>query len=436
MLARFKEVRRFSWKRLQSPREYRILSGFLHKNYKILEELTVESGRPEPHYGSAMDGRHSIKFILPRTPDSPSQCFPPLRSLSVSGFSFNATNEIVTPMIDSSRLRSLVLQNCTDTPLLFRNVLKSGQHIALKHVDLKFKDCIYQGWSTSILPSFLQSFEGLEELYLMIGPVIPTEVYWDSTKKHHWTMKRFLYHERDTYIERRSYNLEGNITYRDAALKWGNKNRAYPWLMCPPEGINANSSPADFEPRETPLHRILAATTLNCLALCESPAVLRKVLEPYVSQLTFTLLHVRRTARELPYDLLRTIEEWIRYGSHGENPYYLDDFSTKLEYNLCNGLFDLLNWAFGPGGLPRLQVLAFGDFSHDGHFPQQSILFCRQSLPSSKITWRLARRNETAIFDGIDQPWEFLGACPRDATMPWTCVRPDDEPLEWPGRSL
>lgn len=435
LLTRFDRIRKFSWKRLQSPREYQTLRGFLCTNSKILDDFTVESGRPEPKYGPATRGRDSIKFVLPCTPDNSSQCFPPLRSLSVSGFSFNATDEMKTPMIDFSRLRSLALQNCTDTPLLFRNVLESGQHIALKHLDLKFEDRIYQGWNTSILLSFLQAFEGLEDLYLMIDPVLPTEVYWDSTTRHHWTLKRFLYHERGTDIGRYSHNLELKIRYSDAALKWGNKNRAYPWLMYPWGGIDADSSPAEFESAVTPLHSILAATTLDCLALCDSPAVLRKVLESYVSQLTFTLLHVRRTARELPYDLLETIEKWIRLGSHGENPYYLSSFSVTREYNLCMGLFDLLNWAFGPGGPPRLQVLAFGDFSHDGRFPKQSILFCRQPLPSSKITWRLAKRDETAIFDGIDRPWEFLGACPRDATMPWTCVQPDNVLLAWPGRS-
>lgn len=396
----------------------------------------MESGRHEPKYGSAINGRHPINFALPRTPDNSGRCFPPLKLLSVSGFSFIATNEMATPVIDFSRLRSLTLQNCTDTPLLFCNVLESGQHIALKHLDLKFRDRIYQGWNTSILLSFLQAFEGLEDLYLMIDPVLPTELYWDSTTRHHWTLKRFLYQERITDIKTYFFNTPPpEISYRDAALKWGNKSRAYPWLMCPRGGANADSSPAEFESAGTPLHRILAATTLDCLALCDSPAVLRKVLEPYVSQLTFTLLHVRRTAKELPYDLLERIEKWVQRGIHDEDPHYLDAFPYELEYSLCMGLFDLLNWAFGPRGPPRLQVLAYGDFSHDGRFPQQSILFCRQPLPSSKITWRLAKRDETAMFDGIDRPWEFLGACPRDATMPQVYYYPDNKPLEWPGRS-
>ena len=182
------------------------------------------------------------------------------------------------------------------------------------------------------------------------------------------------------------------------------------------------------------MHRILTATTLDCLALCDSPSVLRTVLEPYVSQLTFKLLHVRRTAKELRYNLLECVKEWIELGIEEENSYFMESFSEEEEYNMCMGLFDLVHWAFGPDGLPDLQVLAFGDFSHDGRFPNQEILFCRQVLQPSKTAWRLATKNEAAIFDGIDRSMDFLGACPKDVTMLNRYII-TNEREQWPGWS-
>ena len=38
-------------------------------------------------------------------------------------------------------------------------------------------------------------------------------------------------------------------------------------------------------------------------------------------------------------------------------------------------------WAFGPSGLPALQVLAFGDFSHNDRYPGQQFLVRRKGRP-------------------------------------------------------
>ena len=389
----------------------------------------MESGFPAPEF---REEKHSLECVLPHTPDKSTRCFPPLRSLSISEFSFTVINEMISPVIDFSQLRSLTLQNCTDTPPFLDGIMASGEHIALKHLELKFQDRIYQGWRTSSLVRFLQSFEGLEDLYLMIDPRLPTEVYWNSMASHHWTLKRFLYHERGT--EFTDFHFKPNKTFRDAALKWGNKSRAYPWLMVPAYGVDADASPAEFDSVGIPLHGILAATTIDCLALCDSPAVLRKILEPHVTQLTLKLLHVRRTAVEVPYDLLETIEEWIQFGVNEGDPFYLSAFSYKEGYNMCIGLFDLVDWAFGPNGIRQLQVLAFGDFCHNRRFPQKSILFCRQRLQSSKITWRLAPRDETDMFDGIECPMDFLAACPRDVSILNRSIL-TNEWEEWPGWS-
>jgi hypothetical protein len=46
-------------------------------------------------------------------------------------------------------------------------------------------------------------------------------------------------------------------------------------------------------------------------------------------------------------------------------------------------LLEFADWAFGPEGLPKLDILAYGDFSHRGRQP--NILLC-QSRDLKQIT--------------------------------------------------
>ena len=46
-------------------------------------------------------------------------------------------------------------------------------------------------------------------------------------------------------------------------------------------------------------------------------------------------------------------------------------------------LLEFADWAFGPDGLPKLDILAYGDFSHRGRQP--NILLC-QSRDLKQIT--------------------------------------------------
>jgi hypothetical protein len=94
-------------------------------------------------------------------------------------------------------------------------------------------------------------------------------------------------------------------------------------------------------------------------------------------------------------------------------------------------LLRFANWAFGPNGLPTLQVLAFGDFSYDGRSHIHNKLFCRhtwsirnpendilqQSEDELVLTFRLVRENDRELWDLIDRNTEFLEACPTDSIV-------------------
>ena len=94
-------------------------------------------------------------------------------------------------------------------------------------------------------------------------------------------------------------------------------------------------------------------------------------------------------------------------------------------------LREFTNWAFGPHGLPTLEVLAFGDFSYDGRFDVRNKLFCRHTRSTGYpgddtsqqihdkllLTFRPVRENDRKLWDLIDRNTEFLKACPTDSIL-------------------
>ncbi|KAJ6020264.1 hypothetical protein N7522_000339 [Penicillium canescens] len=94
-------------------------------------------------------------------------------------------------------------------------------------------------------------------------------------------------------------------------------------------------------------------------------------------------------------------------------------------------LVSFAEWAFGPDGLPALQVLAFGDFSHGDRYRNQQFLM-RRVYPSSggkglagpacddttRLPFHSADMSDSSIWDGsmVDGA-RFLSACPGGGLM-------------------
>lgn len=88
------------------------------------------------------------------------------------------------------------------------------------------------------------------------------------------------------------------------------------------------------------------------------------------------------------------------------------------------------HWAFGPDGLPTLEVLAFGDFSHDGRFRNHNHLFCRhtrsirtlendtsQQGEGERVLTFCPIRGNYREWGLIDRNKEFLEACPTNSII-------------------
>jgi hypothetical protein len=107
-----------------------------------------------------------------------------------------------------------------------------------------------------------------------------------------------------------------------------------------------------------------------------------------------------------------------REGFHDESE---EEFSAALP-----DIHQFTSWAFGPDGLPSLQVLCYGDFSYQGRRPY--ISFCRsKSLDcqnaydsNSRISvqaYRVVRREDVTEQEILQINARFLEACPEDSLL-------------------
>ena len=89
------------------------------------------------------------------------------------------------------------------------------------------------------------------------------------------------------------------------------------------------------------------------------------------------------------------------------------------------GLSTFAAWAFSPHGLPNLQVLAYGDFSYEGRYVEDTFIFARDGFvrSSPNLTfWAAAPKTEVGFSllgkeernEVVARYGGFLEACPVD----------------------
>lgn len=87
-------------------------------------------------------------------------------------------------------------------------------------------------------------------------------------------------------------------------------------------------------------------------------------------------------------------------------------------------LLEFAEWAFGPEGIPLLQVFAYGDFSFDGRFKNHNFILCRgecklseESKDSSEdriLPFHPIRDRDIKMRELVSENMDFLEACPVD----------------------
>jgi hypothetical protein len=108
------------------------------------------------------------------------------------------------------------------------------------------------------------------------------------------------------------------------------------------------------------------------------------------------------------------------------------DLEALVELSkLPSNVIEFSHWAFGAGGIPSLQALAYGDFSFEGRFRSENIILCRQTwtIPKWKsntlrddkegerLHFRPIKDSDIKMMELVSENMDFLGACPVDSIV-------------------
>jgi hypothetical protein len=114
---------------------------------------------------------------------------------------------------------------------------------------------------------------------------------------------------------------------------------------------------------------------------------------------------------------------WL--GFKGFHEGFHDESEEKFSVALPD-IHKFASWAFGPDGLPSLQVLCYGDFSYQGRRPyvtfcRSKSLDCRNGYESisriSDKSYRAVTREDVAEQEILHINACFLEACPEDSLL-------------------
>lgn len=114
---------------------------------------------------------------------------------------------------------------------------------------------------------------------------------------------------------------------------------------------------------------------------------------------------------------------WLAFEGYREG---LDDQSESKFSAMLPEIHELASWAFGPEGLPNLQILAYGDFSYRGRRPH--LVLCRfKSLDGvdiqksaaglSDLAYREVTKEDVSEQEILYTNAHFLEACPEDPLL-------------------
>lgn len=96
---------------------------------------------------------------------------------------------------------------------------------------------------------------------------------------------------------------------------------------------------------------------------------------------------------------------------------------ARLSYltDVAPQVLDLVRWVFSDNGLPRLKVLAIGDFSNAGRWADHNMILWRDdSLQEQEgLNFRTLTDGDTQHWGMIADNMDLLAACPADPLFWW-----------------
>ncbi|TRX92264.1 hypothetical protein FHL15_006879 [Xylaria flabelliformis] len=315
-----------------------------------------------------------------------------LKQLSLNAFPLDSPERLVE-FLNVRQLQSLKLRLCPGWSSFLRTLYESGRGVNLKSFELKNSIDLTDDFEEYDISDFLNSFTGLEELYLSVVDPSSPFLLWKAALHHSSSLRRMVY-------QVRTENVFGDSKY------------------CGEEEDLINLSMRSIKAWKRLTYH-LGALDLECLGLTCPPFRLPLLLQPYCQKGTLKVLHVRQSKLDTN-----------RYGSWCFDSHKPESVLPSFQY--------LVNWVFGPDGICSLQLLAFRDFQYRGRLSSYNLILRRKDAPvaDGELPYYrldpLLERNKS-LGDAV---CGFLEACP---SAPLTGARyygddNDDEHLGWQPR--
>ena len=425
ILSNFPRLRKFSWKGLSSTEELNSLRGLFFRNFRVLEELELDFF----NWKIVIKGENRLSFteaILPHETNGIIQQFRSLKCLSLTEFGFEETTKQITQAFNIRNLQSLTLRNCRGINTFLSTIVKTGLVLRLISLEIVTKDRAIgpNGSGESPLIRFLQSFEGLVHLNLMLRteksyPEHWLSCYWNAILHHNLTLKRLIYHERCVQAV--------TLAARD---DWSDPTTLNIWMDKELTRFDSTSQ-SDAETVQFQENHFynsgLAQMQLECFGVSDNLHAILHIMEaPMAVQQNIKLLHFRRTGIDYVEceEGYESLTDRLIPGSWPR-----DDFEEYYVSLQSDRVFNLAKIIFQSPKFVNLQILAFGDFSHGGRYQGRNLLLCRVATSHPEVHFRVMSRDdiESNKKSGL-LDLDFLAACPA---APLLKTRDWDHYGEW-----
>ncbi|KAJ5111890.1 hypothetical protein NUU61_001520 [Penicillium alfredii] len=367
-LSQLSSLTKLEWEGIQHPAEVESLRQCIRRNRKHLTDLSIGFVL-SPNARSLRWDVLGLRWPGAGPCDEDESIpFPPLSILSLYKVSLSGD------LRDYSSFRSLQalsLRDCPNVLRFLRSLSGSRSTLNLREFELCCDFLLHEpddDYEFSSVVRFLFSFRGLQHLRLRLSnfPELGFRVE-DAIRHHRPTLESLVYHQRQ---------------------------------LAPIDNEGLFEDDRDVSPDWIPgLPAIVDLCRVTTLALCTSPSAARMCLQPAAAYSTLQVLHLRFSGAErIHRDIRHEVLALLRKRRSGcpptdhvdevaEIPVYSGGESDHVEMDTPSAPSEtedfvaFAEWAFGPSGLPALQVLAFGDFSHNDRYPGQQFLVRRKGQP-------------------------------------------------------
>ncbi|KAL9045961.1 MAG: hypothetical protein Q9214_001091 [Letrouitia sp. 1 TL-2023] len=417
----FINLQELSWKGLLSEDNCASLRTFLELRHERLTSLEVDfinwaevkdniSDFPDDD-DDRDDSTPLIDLILPEREDNYEDFLPNLQTFSLSAASFKGSWDLLINAFNLCGVKELRLLNCERAVELLDYIARRNVQLHATKAELVLGQAEMDNTIYDIV-EFLAPFDSLKDLYLLFQSEYTDECYFEMILHYRDTLRRLVYH-------RRHYCLTETAPYWEE--------------FC--------DSPLD-KTKSSGIAEVLCETKLGSLGVCGELSELQRSFQSIASRAdSLKFLHLRFTGKTERKP--KFFKESEAYGGYSPSPEFIrayfeaerngttpprrspgpSETEFRIRWEQIQGenwredeekeLEAFADWAFGPNGFPRLQVLVSGDFSYGNRFVDTHRLWCRETRCStSRRTWRAVERSDIAENELIDANMDMMSACP------------------------